>query len=99
MPQVLIAGTVVSRPKADLFPEQGNPRVIFSVRVKDCEIYRIVAYDMRIPEAEILAAGDALSVMGELVLNSRHAISHIVASQINPLRRRSVNRLPISLVR
>ena len=97
MPQILIAGFIHKPPQILLFPEQGRPRVEFHVRVKAAEIYPVVAYDTHIPEAELLVAGDALSVVGELVLKKRE-ISHLVASQITPLRRRSINRLPVHMV-
>jgi hypothetical protein len=43
-------------------------------------------------EIEALQVGDSLSVQGELVLDSKRVVSHIIAEQIHPLRQRSVNR-------
>ena len=94
MTSVLLAGSVVSKPKSDAFPPRGLPKACVHVRVGTIT-YPIVGYETHVEEIEALQIGDSLSVQGELVLDSKRVLSHIIAEQISPLRRRSINKLQV----
>jgi hypothetical protein len=99
MPLVLLAGTVQSI-RSDPFPA-GNVRPNCTVAIEaDGVIFRVVAYDEIMTALESLQPGDAVSVQGALMLETRQgklAGLFIVAGQVLPLRRRSVNRAAMAV--
>ena len=100
MPVVLVAGTVVSKPKAEMFPAQGRPRCEARIKVEDgsAAIFKIVGYDDQLTELELLSPGDAVSVQGKLEIetkNGRLTGLFVVALQVMALRQRSPNRTPV----
>ena len=65
MPSVLLAGSVVSAPRACLNPK---PHVAFHLRVEgDERVWRVIVFDEdEVPGVDRLAVGDVLSVVGLL---------------------------------
>lgn len=110
MPLALIAGVVSSKPKSDPFPDRGLPKCHVDIRVADetgVSSWRVIGYDMRIPELETLEVGDSVAIQGAHQLEASHAkngcraivVTSIVATQILFLRAKSPNRLPVSMAR
>jgi hypothetical protein len=94
MPLVLVAGTIVAKPKAEAFPAHGRPRCEVRIKVEDntAAIFRIVGYDDQMAELELLSPGDSVAIQGRLEIESkdgRLAGLFVVASQVMALRKRS----------
>ena len=109
MPFALIAGTVASNPKIQHFPTSGRPRAEVIIRCDSTigELFRVMAYDDRIGEFEVLQTGDAVAIQGSIELeyakngDGKTSVSgfFVVASQICSLARRSPNKAPVSMAR
>ena len=59
----------------------------------------VVGHDDAIPELEALVAGDSVAIQGSLEIESkagRLTGIFVVALQVMPLRKRSINRLPVA---
>ena len=94
MPLCLLAGTVQSI-RSDPFPAGDQRPRCECVILADNVLLRVIAYDEIMTAMEPLQPGDAVSVQGALMLETRQgklAGLFIVAGQILPLRKRSPNR-------
>jgi hypothetical protein len=97
MPLVLLAGTVQSI-RSDPFPQEGRPRCE-AVILADNALLRVIGYDEIMTALESLQPGDAVSVQGALMLETRGgklAGIFVVAGQVMPLRKRSISRVPVA---
>jgi hypothetical protein len=97
VPLILCAGTVQSL-QSYPFPHEGRPRVEAVIRADDA-LFRVVAYDEIMTALEILQPGDAVSVQGALMIETRQgklAGIHVIAQAVLPLRKRSPNRVPVA---
>jgi hypothetical protein len=98
MPLVLLAGTVQSI-RSDPFPPGDERPRCECVILADNVLLRVVAYDETMTLMETLQPGDAVSIQGALMIETRQgklAGLFVVAGQVMPLRRRSVNRVPVA---
>jgi hypothetical protein len=104
MPAILLAG-IVTFVRSVPFPlDEERPHCVVEVRVPESVTpWRVLAFDDQIPEAEILTRGDHVAIQGKLQITARPGPNGqrivsitVVASQVLPLRRRSVNRLPVA---
>ena len=83
------------------FPSEGRPYASVIVDAYDVE-YRVIAHDDVMLDLESLEKGDAVSIQGTLVLvreKGKLAGIYVVAKQVNPLRQRSRNKLPVQMAR
>jgi hypothetical protein len=69
MPLVLLAGTV-TKLESYPFPSEGRPRCEAVIRADDV-LFRVVAYDEIMTALETLQPGDAVSIQGALMLETR----------------------------
>jgi hypothetical protein len=98
MPLVLLAGTVQSI-KSDPFPPGDERPRCEAVILADNGLLRVVAYDETMTLMETLQPGDAVSIQGALMIETRQGkLSGIfvIAGQILPLRKRSISRVPVA---
>jgi hypothetical protein len=94
MPLCLLAGSVQSLQSFPFPPGDERPRCE-AVILADNVLFRVVAYDEIMTALETLQPGDAVSVQGALMLETRGgklAGIFIVAGQVMPLRKRSASR-------
>jgi hypothetical protein len=97
MPLCLLAGTVKSLQSFPFPPGDERPRCE-CVILADNVLLRVIAYDELMTALETLQPGDACSVTGALMLETRKgqlAGLYVVATAVLPLRKRSVNRVPM----
>ena len=77
MPSILIAGTIVAKPKVELFPVSGRPRCEVRIRVEGEDttaVYRVIGFEELMDELAALLPGDSVAVQGQLqVLKSYFA--------------------------
>jgi hypothetical protein len=102
MPLILIAGVVASSPKSDPFPAQGRPHCTVHIKTAESEgAWVVLGFDALASELEALLPGDAVAIQGNLSIEANGQAGHrtirisVIAGQVMPLRRRSVNRLPV----
>jgi hypothetical protein len=95
MPLILLAGTVTAKPKIMDFPAAGRPRCEVRIEAEgsgQAVIFRVLAFDDLMPEAELLMPGDPVSICGTLQIESRNgqlAGIFVEAPQLVALRTRS----------
>ena len=92
----------------NMVPDRGKPRCTVDISVSDTSgesTWRVIGYDMRIAELELLEAGDCVAVQGTIQMEESRAkngcrtitVTHMVAGQILMLRVKSPNRLPVRM--
>jgi hypothetical protein len=94
MPLILLAGTVQSIRSDPFPPGDQRPRCECVIRADDA-LFRVLGFDEQITAMETLQPGDAVSVQGALMIETRQgklAGLYVVAGQVMPLRKRSVSR-------
>jgi hypothetical protein len=75
MPLILLAGTVTAKPKIMDFPASGRPRIELRIEAEGDSgaiLFRVIAHDDLMAEAELLMPGDAVSICGSLQIESRN---------------------------
>jgi len=90
----LCAGTVQSL-KPDPFPSGDVRPSCTVILLSDDMLIRCVGYDEAATALESLAPGDAVSIQGALMIETRQgkiAALRVLAQQVLPLRKRSPNR-------
>jgi hypothetical protein len=98
MPLVLLAGTVRSVESHPFPPGDERPRCEAVILADNC-LLRVLAYDELMTALETLQPGDAVSIQGALMIETRQgklAGLFVVAGQVMPLRKRSANRVPVA---
>jgi len=98
MPLILLAGTVQSIASHPFPPGDERPNCTAQI-VADNMLLRVIAYDETMTAMGTLQPGDAVSIQGNLMLETRGgklAGIFIVAGQVMPLRKRSPNRAAMS---
>jgi hypothetical protein len=97
MPLILLAGVVAGQPKVATFPAKGRPHAEVRLACEDGgsrTIFRVLGFDERMTELEVLQAGDGVAIQGMLQLEhegGKIVSLFVVANMITPLRRRSPN--------
>jgi hypothetical protein len=94
MPLVLLAGTVKSLQSFPFPPGDERPRCE-CVILADNTLFRVVGYDETMTLLESLVPGDACSIQGALMIETRRGQLSglfVIAAQVMPLRKRSPNR-------
>jgi hypothetical protein len=94
----LLAGVIEAKPQIENFPTRGRPHTETKIRSEGDGpplVLRIIGYDEASDELSMLEIGDACSIRGSLQVESKGGKLtgfYVVAQQVLPLRRRSVNR-------
>jgi hypothetical protein len=98
MPLILCAGVVQSIKSSPFPPGDERPHCTATI-VADNMLLKVVGHDEILTALETLVPGDAVSIQGALMIETRQgklAGLFVVAGQVMPLRRRSLSRVPVA---
>jgi hypothetical protein len=90
-----LAAGIIKEIRSDPFPSGDQRPHATVIMLCDNALIRVVAYDEIMTAMETLQPGDAVSIQGALMIETRQgklAGLFVVAGQVLPLRRRSANR-------